>query len=149
MQGASLFREFIPCDGRKRTSVQENVLDTQWALQSRSWIPIRIGRPWFHLIPIILNESFTHVSSYWLPEPSIQLCNDLTITRTCLLADTFDPTITGEEPVHETHRTLVLHVSDSNQTEVLESPLLVSAWFIGGAIQPRPVQFRCRILTTP
>jgi len=49
----------------------------------------------------------------------------LTITRTCLLIDTFDPTITGEEPVHETHRTLVLHVRDSNQTEVFESPLLV------------------------
>jgi hypothetical protein len=42
----------------------------------------------------------------------------LTSTRTCLLIDTFDPTITGEERIHETHRTLVLHVKDSNQTGV-------------------------------
>jgi hypothetical protein len=34
-------------------------LDTRWAIQSRSWIPIRKGRLWFHLILKISNNSFT------------------------------------------------------------------------------------------
>ena len=39
-------------------------LDTQWAIQSQSWIPIRKGGLWFQRIPKISNESFTYVSSY-------------------------------------------------------------------------------------
>ena len=128
MQGASLFREFIPCDGRKRISVQENGLehtlsDTITVLNSYQERQTVIS-PYPNNLEWILHSCLLQ----WLPEPSIQLCNDLTITRPCLLADTFDPTITGEEPIHETHRTLVLHVRDSNQTGAFESPFLIK-WF--------------------
>jgi hypothetical protein len=140
-------RKNIRCSGRKRISVLENVLSAHNEQYNHGLKFLSGKETVISLYPNNLEWILRSCLLQWLPEPSIQLCNDLIITRTCPLADTFDPTITGEditrtcpladtfdptitgeEPIHETHRTSVLHVRDSNQTGAFESPFLIK-WF--------------------